>query len=398
MGNVCSFDSPDLVKAVLVGAAGAAVPVIPTFAIAAANAAFLSVTGSFTYDSGSFQPSGSPCLIPTAISTVVDGTVQATTLAVTPYISGPAGRTNCALLTPTAVDDIPGSSTYTVLSCPSVILSALPTGQHVLGFDFDAGDPEFAMNTFMIGLPPQTTTLDPEPGTTVTKSEIVATVTTTTTLEPVPATTTTITIPTATTTLTSTEKIQTIKTTTKTVYTKTITATTVIVGRPYGTSTSTKYTGTATKKTTSTVTSTTTVCKNSYNKRGIVAARDGGNPDFTYPPEPTTSTVTPPADPDFTRFETKYVTATETSTETPPARGTSTVTSYVELTETTTIKTTELSTTTSTLKTGKTVTTTSTSRKKGECTTLYLKKTVYVTVTKTAKATVTRKNCKPKGC
>ena len=111
--------------------------------------------------------------------------MQVETLTVTPYISGPDGRTNCAFLTPTAIDQVPGSSTYTVLSCPSVVLSALPTGQHVLGFDFDAGNPEFATNTFMIGLPPQTTTLDPEPGTTVTKSETVATVTTTTTLEPV---------------------------------------------------------------------------------------------------------------------------------------------------------------------------------------------------------------------
>ncbi|KAF2208736.1 hypothetical protein CERZMDRAFT_101179 [Cercospora zeae-maydis SCOH1-5] len=400
MGNVCSFDSPDLVKAVLVGAAGAAVPVIPTFANAVANAAFLSVIGSFTYNE--FAPTSGPCQIPTASTTTVDGTISTVTYSVTPYISGPDGRTDCAPLTPTSVDDRFTETTYTVLSCPSVTLTALPTGQHVLGFDYNgpttfAGFQKvsFEQNTFTIGLPPPTTTLPPSPATTSTETKTLSTDTITTTLQPAAETTITITVPTATTTVTSTNKIQSVETTTKTVYTKTITATTVIVGNPYGTSTSTKYTGTTTKKATRTVTSTTSVCKDSYNKRGVVMARDGGHPDFTYPPDPTTVTVTP--EPLGTSTVTVYVTATETRTVTPARSGTVTVSSFIEATETSTVTTTELSTAISTLKADKTVTTTSTSRKKGCYTTIYCKKTIYVTTTKTAKATVTRKDCKGRG-
>lgn len=48
MGNVCSFDSPDLVRYVAVAAAAGLVSVIPTFAVAPDNADILSVQGSFT--------------------------------------------------------------------------------------------------------------------------------------------------------------------------------------------------------------------------------------------------------------------------------------------------------------------------------------------------------------
>lgn len=47
MGNVCSFDSPDLVRYAVVGTGAAASTFIPTFAVRATNAAYLSARGSF---------------------------------------------------------------------------------------------------------------------------------------------------------------------------------------------------------------------------------------------------------------------------------------------------------------------------------------------------------------
>ncbi|KAI5364577.1 Putative PAN/Apple domain-containing protein [Septoria linicola] len=131
MGNVCSFDSPDLVRTVAVAAAGGAVAVIPTFAASAANLAFLSVKGSFT---GTFAFAGSGAQ-PTVCSfpTQVNGNPA----SITPYIIGnDNARTNCNVIALATTVDGGGSTTVTgPVSCPSVFLNDLPIGSYKLEFD-----------------------------------------------------------------------------------------------------------------------------------------------------------------------------------------------------------------------------------------------------------------------
>lgn len=190
MGNVCSFDSPDLVRYVAVAAAAGLVSVIPTFAVAPDNADILSVQGSFTV---SCQSTPRTNLAPCANDCIAAGPLGArtgdvctfpSTSAITPYISGPSGRLNCNVLS--------GATAYSTLSCPSVTLTALPTGQYVLAFDdtLDIATPgqnSIAPNTFTIGLPQSTptTTLDPVPATTTTATVFTATSTATITGSPV---------------------------------------------------------------------------------------------------------------------------------------------------------------------------------------------------------------------
>ncbi|KAI5365142.1 putative PAN/Apple domain-containing protein [Septoria linicola] len=273
MGNSCSFDSPDLARFAVYSAAAGVSTTVPTFAIAATNAAFLSVSGVFS-STALYGPGLGPCSFSTKASSYVnsDETYTTTALSITPYIRGPDfSTTNCAVIAPSTTDEDFGQTTYTGFSCPNVVLSALPTGTYTLGFVGDDTGDNLRFNTFVITTPlpttTPTTTLQPVPATTSTQTNFIATTTSTSTLVAEPTSTSIATEITRTVTSTSTTFPGT-RTETRTVFTNTIVSTSIIAVGRRATSTFTTYTGTVTSILSTTLTSTTCAARRVTCPRG----------------------------------------------------------------------------------------------------------------------------------